>query len=348
MSIYDLIGKKVINHAEIVVILFEYCNLRCTMCTQNHETLDNTSREKILSKANYIIKWINNNNKTDHFKLHIMGGEVFENYFLENSYLEIYQEFIDKIKEGVHNKEKEIIFNFITNLVFDHTDTVLNFLEKNNLMISTSYDSTGRFSPKNFVTFKNNIEKFKKHISMVSCVMTAPTMKSIIAGDDYFDYLYSLFPVDWDSLWPAQINKINKLMVPKESETYEFYKCLVDRYPECLNVEHFVTNEPVMKMTCTRGNNTTILQDNSIPRGCSGTAYVKDRNTSDNDVSEVMLRFFNKYDCFQCQYFQKCSFTCFIKQDYKFIEEDLDECVFKKTFRYVEEKNKNRKHTDTN
>lgn len=343
ITLYRIIKDKINKHAEIIVILFEHCNLRCSMCPQDHETLENTSRENILSKTGYIIDWINNNDTTNYFKLHIMGGEVFENYFLEKSYLEIYQEFIDKIKLGVVDKEKEIVFNFVTNLVFDHSDLVLEFLEKNNLMISTSYDTVGRFSPKNLLSFKKNIEKFKNKISMISCVMTAPSMRSVTKGDSYFDYLYQNFTIDWDSLWPTQDTKTNKFLMPKESETLEFYKCLIDKYPKCLNVEHFVSKKPVMKMTCTRGNNTTILQDNSIPVGCSGTSYIKDRKTSDEDITKVMTNFFEKYNCFQCEYFQKCPFTCFIKKDYKFIEDDLNECVFKMTFKYVEEK----KQTDT-
>jgi hypothetical protein len=94
-----------------------------------------------------------------------------------------------------------------------------------------------------------------------------------------------------------------------------------------------------MKMTCTRGNNTTILQDNTVPKGCSGSAYVVDRKTSDDDVGEVITNFFEKYDCFTCEFFSRCPFTCFIKADYKYIEDDLDDCVFRKTFQHVKEKN---------
>ena len=337
-SIYTLIDEKVINYAEIVVILFEHCNLKCAFCPQAHDSYDNTSREAILSKVDYIASWINKNDRTKYFKLHIMGGEVFEDQFILDGHLDYYKEFMNAVRDKVIDKEKDIVFNYVSNLVFTNTQPILNFLQQDNVILSTSYDSAGRFSPSELEIFKNNIETFKDHIAMVSCVMTAQSMKNI-QTDTYFKYLYDNFTVDWDSLWPAKDDKLNKAMMPKESETYEFYKFLVDNYPKCLNVEHFTSTEPVLKMTCTRGNNTTILHDNTVPQGCSGSAFVKDRKTTDDDVSDVMMNFFNTYDCFSCEYFHKCPFTCFIKQDYKHIEHDLGECVFKKTFQYVDQKN---------
>lgn len=337
-SIYDLINQKVIDFAEVIVILFEHCNLRCAMCPQDHESEENISREEILSKVDYVADWINSNNKTRYFKIHIMGGEVFEDYFVDKDYLNIYQEFIDRVSARVIDKEKQIVFNFVTNLVFTNSTKVLNFLEKNNLDISISYDSTGRFSKKDLEVYKKNIEIFKNRISVVSCVMSSPSIKAVIDGDDYFDYLYENFLIDWDSLWPTQTDNINRFLMPKESELLEFYKVLVDRYPNCLNVEHFVTDKPNMKMTCTRGNNTTILQDNTVPKGCSGAAYLKDGKTEDPSTDEIVTNFFEKYNCFECEYFQRCPFTCFIKADYKHTIEDLDECVFKQTFRYADEK----------
>jgi sulfatase maturation enzyme AslB (radical SAM superfamily) len=335
--IYDLIGQKVIDYAEIIVILFEKCNLRCKMCAQDHVSTDNLSRESILSKTEYVSKWINNNN-SKYFKLHVMGGEVFQDSLIAENYFDIYSEFMDELRSKVTNKEKHIEFNFVTNLVFENHEPVMEFLVKHDLKVSTSYDPTGRFTPKTLELFKRNIEIFQDRISMISCVMTAPSIKAV-RKDEYFKYLYSKFVVDWDHYWPISDRNINAILIPSESETLEFYKFLIDNYPDCLNVEHFTTDKDVMKMTCTRGNNTTILQDNSVPTGCSGTAYIKERKTSDDDVQEVVLKFFKTYDCFSCEYFRKCPFTCFVKQDYKHAKQDLGKCVFKETFKYVEQKN---------
>lgn len=338
IEIYNIISQKVIDFAEVIVILFEHCNLRCPMCPQNHDSIENISKEQIFSKINPVVDWINNNDNARYFKIHIMGGEVFEDFFVERDYLSIYQEFIDRISNQISDPTKEVHPNFVTNLVFSHTDKVLEFLEKNDLKISISYDSVGRFSQKDFEIFKRNVEIFKDRISMVSCTMTTTCIKEIIKGDAYFDYLYSNFVIDWDSYWPSTTDSANKLLMPSESELFEFYKLLVDKYPNCLNVEHFVTKNHSMKMTCTRGNSMTILQDNKIPLGCSGAAYLKDGKTANLASGQILENFFEKYNCFSCEFFSRCPFTCFIKADYKHIKHDLDDCLFKKTFQYVESK----------
>src|SRR6056300_624573 len=106
--IYELIDQKVIDYAEIVVILFENCNLKCVFCPQAHDSNENTSRESILSKVDYISNWINNNNKTKYFKLHIMGGEVFQDKYILDGHLDIYNEFIKEVRANVTDKDKDI------------------------------------------------------------------------------------------------------------------------------------------------------------------------------------------------------------------------------------------------
>jgi hypothetical protein len=332
MSIYDVIDSKVIDYGEVIVCLFEHCNLQCSFCPQDHDSLIGVSRDEIMSKVPRIVDWINANNRSKYFKLHIMGGELFQDKWINAGFLDFYQEMMDSIRKQVPC-EKDLQFNYVTNLVFDETDAVLNFLNKNNLKVSISYDSNGRFTKNQFAIFKRNVELFKDKIEMVSLVLTKQNIVSIIKGDPYFDYLYANFPCDWDSFLPSV--KMSKAMMPKESELLEFYKHLVDHYPNCLNIEHFTSDKETQKMTCTRGNNFTVLHDNSEPKGCSGTILLKDGNTQNLNSGEIVINFFKTYNCFECEYYKKCPFTCFVKNDYKHIEKDVKECVFKLTFDYA-------------
>jgi hypothetical protein len=338
MSLYDVIDRKVIDYAEIVVCLFDHCNLRCAFCPQHHDDLLGASRDEILAKVPGIVNWINNNTRSKYFKIHIMGGEVFEDIFIEQGFIEIYQDFIDQIKNSVP-KEKHVEINFITNLVFQKHQTVLDFLNINNLKVSTSYDPRGRFTAQQFETFKNNIEIFKDYISMFSVVTTRQNIEAVIKGDSYFDYLYQNFVCDWDSFIPA-IAETAEAMMPSEQELLNFYKHLVDHYPDCINIEYFTGNEKENHMSCTRGNSYTILRDGSMPGGCSGAVFLKDAETKNLESTIILHKFFDTYDCFSCEYFKKCPFTCFIKNDYKKIKRDLGSCVFKETFRYVDSKHK--------
>jgi sulfatase maturation enzyme AslB (radical SAM superfamily) len=341
MSLYKLIDSKVTDWAEVVVCLFDHCNLTCSFCPQEHDSLIGTTKEEILSKSKIISKWINENAKTKYFKIHLMGGEVFQDIWISKKYLDIYEELMERIQNDLSRKDEiHVVFNFITNLVFDQTDTVLEFLNKHNLKISISYDPQGRFNTRQLEVFKRNVETFKNKIEMISLVMSQQNIKAITNGDEYFDYLYSNFICDFDSFLPSVKTTIH--MMPKESEVLKFNKFLIDNYPKCLNVRPFLEDEIQLKMSCTRGNSLTVLRDNTVPRGCSGAYYltngVNESVSKDPFSVKISLNFFEKYNCFECEYFKRCPFTCFIKEDYEKLVRDVDGCLIKKTFEYVNEK----------
>lgn len=337
MSIYDVIDSKVVKHAEIVVCLFDHCNLKCSFCPQNHNNTQGASEKEILSKVSGIVNWINDNTRSTEYKIHIMGGELFQDCWIENNFLEYYKKFIDEIRKNA-DTNKKIIFNFITNLVFTKTAEVKTFLNENKLKFSVSYDSKGRFNSKQFKIFKQNIEIFREDIELVSLVITKQNIKEIICGDSYFDYLYSHFRMHWDSFLPS--NNLAEKIMPSETELLGFYTHLVDNYPNTINCEPFLT--PTIRenrMGCTRGNSYTVMYDNTVPSGCSGSSLLRDGKTENTSTGEIVIKFFNQYDCFSCEYFKRCPFTCFIQNDYNKINRDLGKCVFKETFKYVESKN---------
>lgn len=334
MNDYGFIDNKVIDYAEVVVIFFENCNLNCVFCSQDHNSQEYLDEKSILEKTKKIIDWINSNNRSQYFKLHIMGGELFQDALIKKSFLEIYQKFIDEIKKSV-DPQKNVVFNFITNLIFEETESVKKFLNHNDLKFSISYDSNGRFNKEQFEIFKKNVEFFKNEIQMVSLVLTKQNIKKLIEGDSYYDYLYDNFVCHWDSFLPSV--EISENIMPKESELLSFYKLLVDKYPNTLNADYFL-NKKTNRMSCTRGNSLTVLHNNTIPKGCSGSIFLKDGQTENLGSAEIVINFIKKYDCYSCEYYKNCSFTCFIQNDYKKFERDLNKCVFKEVYKYVESK----------
>ena len=77
-SIYKLIEQKITRSSEIVVIFFEHCNLKCVFCPQDHDSMVGASREEILAKSDTVAKFINNSPRSKDYKLHLLGGELFE------------------------------------------------------------------------------------------------------------------------------------------------------------------------------------------------------------------------------------------------------------------------------
>ena len=337
MSFYDVIDSKVVDYCEIVCCLFENCNFNCVFCPQNHSTIEYANEADIMAKAPVIANYINNNTRSVNFSIHIMGGELFQDKFIKDGFLDIYEKFTADIQARIKG-DKNIIYNFVTNLGFTERPEVLNFLVKNGFKFSISYDPHGRFNPTQLEVFKENLNIFKDHIRMVSVVMTKRSMRSIVDGNELYDYLYDNYPIDFDHLLPSTGTKADRTIMPKESEVLEFYKVLVDRYPKCINIQPFTNGKPQNKMTCTRGNSLTIMPDGSIPKGCSGSVLLKEYNTPDLGGTQIIENWVNKYNCFECDYFQRCPMSCFIKSDFKHLEDDLDDCVFRQTFKYRDEK----------
>lgn len=332
-STYDLIKSKIIDHSEIVVNFFDYCNMKCSFCTQIHSSTEGMSKEEILSKVSLILNYIQTN-ESNEILLHLMGGELFQDELIDEGFLQHYSEFIHQL-ETQKPSHKKITYNFITNLVFTKINEVKSFCDKHKLKIAISYDPVARFTKKQLQQFKLNVEEFKNYIRMVSCVMTKQNMKEIIKGDEYFTYLYNNFDCHWDHLLigDSQFD----IMMPKQSEVYEFYTHLVKHYPNCLNITQFTKKTPnVNKMGCTRGNSFTVFADNSIPKGCSGSVVLKDASTEDNWSTKVIDNFLSENDCLTCEYYTRCNLTCFVHNDYKKIVKDVQGCVYKKVFEYAD------------
>jgi len=334
VTAYDLIKTKVIDHAEIVVNFFDLCNMRCSFCTQDHESALGASQSEILSKVPYIARYVERN-PSRHFLLHLMGGELFQDSLIEKGFMDYYAEFIDSLEASCRS-DADLQYNFITNLTFTRVREVLNFLDKYELKIAISYDPRARFSKEQFEIFKVNVEIFKPYIRMVSCVMTKQNMKAIIDGDEYFEYLYDNFDVHWDHMLVGD-EKLH-MMMPTETETKEFYIHLVDNYPNCINMKQFFEKTKPQKMGCTRGNSFTLFADNSIPFGCSGSVVMKDVTTKDNWSSKIVNNFLDENMCLSCEYFQRCHLTCFVHNDYAKLVKDPQGCPYKQVFDYVESK----------
>lgn len=331
MSIYDLIDAKVVKYGEIVVCLFEHCNLKCVFCPQDHNNTVGASRDEIMAKVEPIVDWINNNSRTQAYKIHLMGGELFQDRWIDAGLLDVYEEFIQAIDDQT---TAEVHFNFITNLVFTRYTDIMYFLARNDLQFSISYDAAGRFSKSDLELFERNLRYFQDRITMVSLVATKQNINRIVDGDYLFEILYQNYTCDFDHFLPSVAT--SRVLMPSEKDLFEFYKVLVTKYPKCLNIDHFVNKKPANKMICTRGNSLTIMPDGAKPQGCSGAVFLKEAQTEELGGPVIVENFLDKYNCFECEYFQRCPLSCFIKEDYKHIDQDMDECVFKATFRYAD------------
>lgn len=336
---YEMIKSKIIDHAEIVVNFFDHCNMRCVFCPQDHESKVGATREDILAKVPIIVNYLRLNSKTDNFLLHVMGGELFQDEFIDEGFLGYYSEFIEQL-EAQKPPHAILNFNFITNLIFTRRKEMMDFINKHSLDLAISYDPSGRFNARQFELFKENIELFKDRIRMVSLGMTNVNIDKLVNHKDpYFDYLYDLYDMYFDHLLVGDEKSAS--LMPTEKEMYQLYCLLLDKYPKVMNVQQFQDKSTKKnKMSCTRGNSLTVFADNSVPMGCSGSVVLKNNKTEDNWSTKIIDNFLTENMCLTCEYYQRCNLTCFVHNDYGKMVKDIEGCVYKRVFEYADSSNR--------
>ncbi len=145
MSSYlnQVLKDKLPDSTEIELHLFEFCNLNCAFCGQDHDSTVGMNKESILEKADTVIAFMENNELDSHI-VNLMGGEIF-NDLVPDYVFDAYRAFRDRVNDWVVRNNQTVRFNWVTNLIFDQTDRVERFIsECDNSYISTSYDFAGR------------------------------------------------------------------------------------------------------------------------------------------------------------------------------------------------------------
>lgn len=276
--------------------------------------------------------------KTRSFEVNVMGGELFFDE-IPDPLFEDYFFFALEIHKFCENVDAEVSLNWVTNLVYSKTERVLKFMEKQRLAgidscLTTSYDPRGRFNTTNYKLFKKNLDVFSGHLRNISVVMTRPNIKAILKGDPRLDELYKSHPFYFDYYSPESNFQS---MLPKDSELFEFFKHMLHRFPEAQPFKSWRANT-FNKMTCRSS-------DIVLPTGETGKCrallskdmYDKFYSKIDTKTNSNMEeRFTQKRNCITCEYFKKCGLGCFLQTD--FIEHnDLDDCLFYKTFHHIDE-----------
>lgn len=337
MSIQDLISSKVPDYAEIEIFFFEHCNLRCVHCFQDHDSTLGMGKIQILEKIQIIENFFARSNKTD-VVLNIMGGELFQDHLMEE-YLPIYTEFIEGVEAAAKTYNKSPRFNFVTNLLTTKHELFKNWLDKHQLKLSVSYDLSGRFNINQLLQFKHNIELYKDYVNIICLVATRQNIKLLLEGQDaYYDYLYNTFDCYWDQLTPGPTVPTD--LVPSERQYLDFMLFLVDNYPKCTNLEAFVNKQQHNKMSCPSLNKLLIEANNA-----TSSCRIQQHKVSNDFISPasdtndfIIEKWINDKNCFTCEYFNRCPFSCFVRNDWARLVRDFDGCIYKETFKYVDSK----------
>jgi len=326
---------------EYTIHLFEFCNLSCAFCWQNHS--DKVGINTVLEKLEPIEKFVSKEYKNK-ITLNIMGGEVFAPSIYTKELNEAYK----KLSLGISNIAKKYnklySLNWVSNLVtsqegLSQIEDLFQYSKDNEIpaRLTTSYDPRGRFNKSQFETFKSNVEYFGDRVTCFSCLLTKPNIEYYLNnGDEYFDYLYEKGKyIYFDYYMPDEHAEHN---MPTDELLLKFFKYCVDNYPNVHPIKDWIFNKKnyascrVSKLVLADG--TLCMCGNLVQDKKSLSMYKSPIKRMNNNIIEN--KFLEKYNCASCEFLDRCTLGCFMNHDYRYREE-LNECVYKLTHRYIED-----------
>lgn len=334
-----VLRQKRDKQQEYTVHLFEYCNLSCSFCWQDHNKVQGI--DTILEKLVPVEKFLQTE-KNKQVVFNIMGGEIFAdqiyNVKLNNDYIALAQ----GIVALGYKYNIQVGINWVTNLVTDKISQIEHLLAETRKLnvkssLVTSYDPAGRFNRNTFPVFKKNLYHFKNDVEGIGLLLTKPNirywlkMKESFLNEIYRDgfYLYADYYMPDESA---------KMQAPTDTDLYNIFKHFVDNFSNIDPIRSWIEND-FNYITCRTSK--LILQDgtmclcgNLVQEPKDKVMYVSFIQKADNSTIED--RFLEKYNCLSCEYFKRCGLGCFMQHDYKFRDE-LDECVYKLTHRYIDD-----------
>lgn len=332
MSSYlnQVLKDKLPDSTEVELHLFEFCNLNCSFCGQDHDSTVGMNVDSILDKANTVTQFMASNELDSHI-VNLMGGEIF-NDLVDDEMFEAYRAFRDRVNSWAADNGQTVRFNWVTNLIFERTERVERFIsECDNSYISTSYDFAGRgLNAEKSTQFEANLNAFADRITVIGFVLTKQAIKRILTRiDPFFEKLYRNFTLYFDYYVPE---KSASAMMPSEQEMYDVMCYIVKHYPNVYPVKDLIENER-NQMTCYSLNKLTLLPDGEEVK-CRYMTYDEGDfetpidYTSNENIIEAHLE---RHGCLGCEWFDRCQFRCFVQADWTNLER-MDDCMFRTFF----------------
>jgi MoaA/NifB/PqqE/SkfB family radical SAM enzyme len=333
-----VLKDKVPDSTEIELHLFEFCNLSCSFCGQDHDSEEGLNT--VSEKAKQVIDFMQKSGKTSHI-VNSMGGEIF-NDLVPDETLSQYWDFYTEINDWCISNNHKVRFNWVTNLIFQKSERVLDLITRmrnvsGNAYISTSYDFAGRGLDINkTIQFDANLKKFGDWITVIGFVMTKPAIRKILTKTDKFfsENLYKNYTLYFDYYVPELRSDKN---MPSEQEMLDCMLFIAKNYPNIYPIKDLIVNEH-NKMTCYSMNKVTIL-----PSGKEVTCRYLDYEPvqfinkidykSNSNIIEAHLE---RNKCLGCKWFDRCAFRCFVQADWAELER-TKECLFREFFNQVNE-----------
>lgn len=324
IPIFDVLEEKKGSVKESHLILFEYCNLRCSFCHQDHESKVGMGADAMWSKMEVMFK---NTNPKDPYVVNITGGELFLDE-IPDDYFDVYYGIARRIMEYYD----DVVVVFGTNLVYRSIERVMSLVkglkEHGKVKLATSYDPAGRFDRDSYTLFMHNLNVVREYVDTVNVVITKQNIDTILAGKEtnQLTWLCDNFSVYFDHYIPSIDHE---RLQPTEDQIGKLYLYLNSNHPNSYPLLSWKQNQ-WNDTTC---RSTKIINKDGVVSTCwseAGKNSILDEGLGLIAKNQAEQQFLDHYNCFACEYYQRCGLRCFLH--HSFIEGGSKDCQIKSLF----------------
>jgi len=325
IPVVDILKEKKGHWKEAHLILFEYCNLRCSFCHQDHDS--KVGFDTIQEKTETLIA---NTDPRQPYVVNMTGGELFLDEFSDEFFERYYQ-----AGKRIFEHFDDCILVLGTNLVYDRVYRLVNLVERLNVhgrtQIATSYDPAGRFDRIGRAKFVHNLDKVKEYVRTVNVVITKQNINAFLNNEEGREvtWMCDQFDVYFDHYIPSQMYEY---IQPDEELIGKLYLVLNERYPNSYPIKDWKRNT-FNETTC---RSTKIINKDGVVSTCwseAGKNAILDEGEGLKAKDDAEIRFVEKYDCFSCEYYSRCGMRCFLH--HTFIDDGNPTCQIKEMFKAI-------------
>lgn len=338
-----LLREKAPTRTEIEVSFFQACNVKCAFCWQNHN--DDTGLKEIRDKVKPVIEYLSTSDHLlDSINVTLTGGELFQDDVLDEIYHDLAYFMVEVHQFAKRElRDKELTFTIISSLPYSEStqDTInrlFTILDAAHIdyNIATSWDAVGRPLGR----WRENLHKLGHIVDGMTMVITKQAIRKFLNRDlntlGQFEELAKNYRIELDYYVPTSTADY---MMPSDTELRDFFIFMVDNFPNVGFIEAWIKSK-VNPISCGSLNKMTVMPDGSLLT-CRQPAYEESEFNKEiipNSNSNIIEDFMGKNECLSCEYYDRCTLSCFVMSDHKSFRKELDYCFYKDVHKYIQEK----------
>jgi MoaA/NifB/PqqE/SkfB family radical SAM enzyme len=350
------------NDFEVSCCLHTLCNLSCRFCFETEcggeRGVRKVNLDYIKTLPAKVVEAAVPQMKKHGYKvlrLGIWGGELLADS-LPDFIFDVYAEFISDIRQKMKEMapECEVKVGVLSNGVFTKRERVEAFLDATDSILSFSYDPVDRFSTEEQrKVWFDNYKYFENRLTGVSITLTKNTIDAYIKGDEVYEQLSDVIPVEINYYSPRLDHEE---YLTSDDDIFKYYKwCLDTGKFNISGIESILQcrikeTAPMIEKVCSCKSCYSFSEEFENDYGKSYISNcidltpfpledfygeyadkVDDQNCSDVKSTMGMM----KRGCLSCKYYDYCQMMCWTLLLFK--EYQMTTCPLKKIYEYIEE-----------